>query len=219
MTEAPEKRRNGLALAFGYFIWLMLAWTGAWLMLRALSPQLPLLATPEGAFGYWTLMKLIVWVAPALWLISKSGRSFAEAIGFTRIGPMLAWGFGIGAVLGVLNLAVKDFEFALPVFSTGLLNAVLIAPIVEEIAFRGGVLGVLTPPIRFVLTNTLVAAMFTASHFPGWLFQDRLMDMLITPIGGALTIFVLGWVFGWVVYASKTIGAGVIAHSVNNLTA
>ena len=46
---------------------------------------------------------------------------------------------------------------------------------------------------------------------PGWFFQGRLIEMLSAPIGGALSTFVLGWLFGWIAYKARSIGAAMQA--------
>ena len=83
--------------------------------------------------------------------------------------------------------------------------------------FRGAVLGNLTQRYRFLLANTLTAALFLGMHLPGWHFQGHLWVNLTAPVGGALSIFLLGWVFGLVADKSKSVAASMIAHSLNNL--
>jgi membrane protease YdiL (CAAX protease family) len=41
--------------------------------------------------------------------------------------------------------------------------------------------------------------------------------MLLSPLGGALSIFLLGWVFGFAAYKSKSTAASTITHIFNNL--
>jgi membrane protease YdiL (CAAX protease family) len=65
----------------------------------------------------------------------------------------------------------------------------------------------------------VTALTFVLVHIPGWYFQGRLVEMLTTPIGGALTIFVLGLIFGVIAHRSRSILAPMLAHALNNLTA
>jgi membrane protease YdiL (CAAX protease family) len=74
----------------------------------------------------------------------------------------------------------------------GFVDAVVVAPIVEELTFRGAVLGGLGPRYRFSIANSLTALLFLGSHFPGWYFQGRLMTELTTPVGGAVSILLIG---------------------------
>jgi len=42
-------------------------------------------------------------------------------------------------------------------------------------------------------------------------------DKLTTPLGGALSIFLLGLVFGYATYRSHAVVGGMVAHIVNNI--
>ncbi len=211
------RTRSPLLSAFVYVAWLLAAWVAAWAIFVWGETRAPWLATDSGSFAYWTALKILVWVLPALWLMSASGP-VADTLGFTRIGATLALGLGAGLVLALLNVALKGWELAPPQLSWALLNAALIAPMVEEVSFRGAVLGALRARLAFPLANSVTAALFVLAHVPGWWFQGRLLEMLTAPIGGAFSIFVLGWLFGWIVYKGRSVGAGIIAHSLNNLT-
>jgi len=63
-----------------------------------------------------------------------------------------------------------------------------INPVVEEIAFRGAILGSLNTRFRFGVANTLTGLLFLGIHLPGWFFQGRLLANLEMPIGGALPL-------------------------------
>ncbi|MBE3123029.1 MAG: CPBP family intramembrane metalloprotease [Thermoplasmata archaeon] len=43
------------------------------------------------------------------------------------------------------------------------------------------------------------------------------MDNLSTPLGGALSIFILGLIFGYVAHRSKSVSGSIITHILNNL--
>jgi len=70
---------------------------------------------------------------------------------------------------------------------------------------------------RFATANTLTAVFFLGIHLPGWYFQGRLRAMLAQPVGGALSIFLIGWVLGLVAHRSKSVAASTLAHILNNL--
>ena len=44
-----------------------------------------------------------------------------------------------------------------------------------------------------------------------------LEDKLTSPLGGALSIFLLGWIFGWLMYRGKSAVGATLAHALNNL--
>jgi len=96
-------------------------------------------------------------------------------------------------------------------------SAVVVAPIVEELTFRGAVLGGLSKRYRFAVANSLTALFFLGAHLPGWYFQGRLWTQLATPLGGALAIVVIGWLLGVAKYQSRSLLGSTLAHALNNL--
>lgn len=129
------------------------------------------------------------------------------------------WGVGIGLVLGIIPMTTK-YLGKLPLLpsgmSWGLVSAVLISPIVEEITFRGAILQTLMKEYSFGIVNILTALFFLGSHIPGWYFQHKLLTNLTNVTGGALSILFLGWVFGMVYYKSKSVSGGILTHVLNN---
>ena len=206
--------------ALVFAVLLFMAWIGAWLLERTLEPRIVWLTTPGGHFAYWLVMKLLLWVLPALALIHLSGDRFREVMGFERWRAIVVWGAGVGLALGAMTLLAKTLghqalfssRLGWPVFS-----AVLVSPIVEEITFRGAILGALNRRFRFWTANTVTALLFLGMHLPGWYFQGRLLANLQAPVGGAFSIFLLGLVFGYVAHRSKSVAASTLCHLLNNL--
>jgi membrane protease YdiL (CAAX protease family) len=93
----------------------------------------------------------------------------------------------------------------------------VIAPLFEEFMFRGAVLGALLERYRFAVANVLTAALFLGLHLPGWYFQGRLWEHLMSLAGGALAIFVLGLVFGFVAQRGRSLVASILTHAISNL--
>lgn len=218
--EAPKSSTPVVAYVVGYILFLYLSWIGAWLLERALEPRVLVLATQGGRVAYWTAMKFLLWVLPALLIVHLSGSSLREMLGADRLRAALLWGGGVGMGLGVLSLIVKTVMHRAWFSSSldwGFLSAVAIAPVVEELAFRGAVLGTLLQRYRFFVANTCAALLFLGAHLPGWYFQGHLMDHLLDPASGALSIIWLGWVFGFVFYRSKSLPASMLTHALNNL--
>ncbi|MFC1642595.1 lysostaphin resistance A-like protein [Myxococcota bacterium] len=212
----PSARIAGLSLAFVPALYV--SWTAAWFLANALTAQGGWLATSAGRTGYWTAMKVLLWVLPSMCLIRYSGRPLRDVVFGGSIWSAVLWGIGAGLLLGLDALARKCL--ARQVLSIGLswgfLNATVIAPIVEELTFRGAVLGGLMARYRFALANTAAAFFFLCSHLPGWYFQGSLYHNMTQPFGGAVSVFILGWLFGYVVVKSGSVAGGVIAHSLNN---
>lgn len=204
----------------GFVAALYAAWIGAWLLEGALASRLSWIPTDAGQFAYWTAMKLAIWVVPALVLIRLSGRQIRAVVALNRWRSALLWGVGVGLALGalsVLSRAVGHQPLFTPQLSWPWVDAVIVSPIVEEVTFRGAVLGGLLQRSRFLIANTLTALLFLGAHLPGWYFQGRLLALLTAPVGGALSIFLIGWVLGLVYYQSRSVLGSTLAHALNNL--
>ncbi len=199
---------------------IYVAWVGAWLLKGALDRHVAWVASPGGAFAYWTTMKLLLWIVPSIALIRLSGRPLREVFGPARLWPAVVWGVAGGLLLGVISLTTKAV-LGRPLLSVALswplLSVLVVAPVFEEFVFRGAVLGNLLQRYRFPIANTLTALLFVGLHLPGWYFQGRLWANLVSPVSGAPAIFLLGWFFGFVTHRSRSVVAGMLAHSLSNL--
>lgn len=124
------------------------------------------------------------------------------------------------ALIFVTSALIADATIHDPLFPphSGLsfVGGVIVAPVVEEITFRGAVLPSLLR-YRFATANTTTALLFLGIHLPGWCFQGRLYAMLSQPVGGAVSILLIGWVLGLVAYKSKSVAASTLTHVLNNL--
>src|SRR4051794_35577916 len=148
---------------FALMALIYVAWIGAWILLEALIQVLPWLANDPGQFLYWTLMKLLLWILPALMLIQRSGQRLRDVLGFQRWRLALLWGGGTGLVLAAISLLLKATTHQPLValeWSSSLINVAIIAPIFEELLFRGAIFGGLLPRHRFFLANTLTTLLF-----------------------------------------------------------
>jgi membrane protease YdiL (CAAX protease family) len=218
MEHDPASRRC-LFFTFLFVPALYFAWIGAWLLELTLQHRLKWMGTLGAQTLYWTLAKLIVWVFPAIVLICYSGRRVEDVIGLGRVKSIAIWGCGAGLLLGIVALAQRAI-YHHSLFSLTLnwsfLSGVIISPVVEEITFRGAILGNLVQRYRFRNANTMTAVFFVGAHLPGWYFQGRLSQMMVSPFG-ALSVFLLGWIFGFVAYRSKSTTASTLTHILNNL--
>jgi membrane protease YdiL (CAAX protease family) len=217
-----NESRHALRRTLCFVCFLYVAWIAAWVLERALEQRVAWMTTGGGRFAYWTAMKLLLWVIPAIVLLHASGRRLRDTLGLARTRAILVWGGGIGLVFAAIALITRVVNHQ-PLFSAHwgwpFLGGTIVAPIVEELTFRGGVLQTLLTRYRFTVANTLTAVFFVGAHLPGWYFQGRLFAMLIQPVGGALSILIIGWVLGWVAYRSKSVTASTLTHLLNNLSA
>ncbi len=221
--NTPDKQGSAAGAAAWAFIFvstLHLAWISAWLLEGYFERELGFPVTSGGRFLYWLVMKLLLWMLPSVVLLRASGFSVREVMGCGRVRSILVWGGGAGLLLGTITLAVK-WAGGQPWFSSHLgwplVSAVAISPLFEEFTFRGAILHALTRRFPFWAANTITALFFMGIHLPGWHFQERLIENLCDPVGGALSIFLLGLVFGGVTHKSKSVAAGVLVHGLNNL--
>jgi uncharacterized protein len=212
-----EKPMVGITLAYSGL--LLIAWIGAWFLNLWLEEHSLMPAGPFATFFYWTVMRASLWVFPSIVLIRRSGRKLRDILTLKRVKTIAGWGGGIGMILGIVTLITRAVQHQ-PLFSLelswSLLTAVIIAPIVEEITFRGAVMGALETRCSFAVSNLVSGILFLLMHFPGWYFKGVLMQNLTAPIGGALAILLLGWIFGYAAHKSKSLAGSILTHMLNN---
>jgi CAAX protease family protein len=199
---------------------LLAAWILAWILKENLDTSMTWIASSQGSFSYWTNAKILIWILPALWLIRLSGRGVPEVLNISNWKSWLFWGGGIGfliAITGFVPTYLQGKPFLPDEFSFACLNVLLIAPVFEEFLIRGAILGNFKRGYSFFTANILSSLMFVGIHLPGWYFMDSLLENLAKPFGGALSIFILGLLFGWAAHKSKSVIGGMLAHFLNNL--
>ena len=94
------------------------------------------------------------------------------------------------------------------------LAAISFSPICEEILFRGFVLGKLRAAYPFWGANMLAAVLFSATHWPNWLWTDGFQPRLLVL---ACTTWALGAALGWLVKRSGSLWPAIVGHIANNL--
>lgn len=203
-----------MAYLAGYYVALIAAWIGAWYLhdLTAIR-DLP----PGGTFAYWTVAKLVVWIAPILLIVTRAlKRPLLEYLGFVRIGQGVRVGLAVGAAFIALVAAVDALtrSHALPHLGWGSLNALIVAPVFEELIFRGFVLRALEDAgYRFWPANAFAAVLFLGLHLPGWHFTTGLgASRVVAGIG----VWSMGMVAGYAKHRSGSTWAGVTVHFLNN---
>lgn len=165
----------------------------------------------------WLALKATIWIAPALVLVARVlGQPIARTL---RLGPPadvrgLAW----SALASAVWLVVLTLAFGAPsgpaLGATALVLTTANA-IVEEIPFRGFLLGQLEGRLGFWRANLAQAALFVAVHVPAWLAQGLRFEILPS----SLVLGTLALVLGWVTRRSGTIWIAVVLHAANNVIA
>jgi membrane protease YdiL (CAAX protease family) len=149
-----------------------------------------------------------------------SGRSLGEVFNVSNWRSWLAWGGGIGffiALTGFLDSYLNGRPLLPTELSIPLFSVLAVAPTFEELLIRGAVLGNLQRAYRVSMANVISSLMFVVLHLPGWYFMGSLVENLTKPVGGALSIFLLGLAFGYATYRGRSVVGGMLSHFANNL--
>jgi len=119
----------------------------------------------------------------------------------------------------MLSLAQKLLSGRFVWFSSPweIITEVIIGPISEEMFFRGAVLSTLMRRRGPEVANLITSLLFVGAHIPGWYFQGSLSSMFFRSSGGALSIFLLGLVFGFVALKSRSVLGSILTHCISNL--
>lgn len=219
-TPSAEKRLAARTL-LGFAV-LMLAWSSAWLCKNVLHAQFSWLGSETGSAVFWLTAKLLLWILPACWFVWSSGRRLAEVANPAAWRRWVLWGGVVGiaiAITGIISKAQRGAALLPEGFDYGTMNALVISPLFEEFLIRGALLGNLIPAFGFARANFISAGCFVVLHLPGWFMMGLLASNLSRPVGGALSIFVLGLCFGWATRKGGSFLGGSVAHFLNNLSA
>ncbi|MGA1819898.1 MAG: lysostaphin resistance A-like protein [Thermoplasmatota archaeon] len=138
------------------------------------------------------------------------GRRVAQttAILYAALVPLQLMIWGYGWVLGDAGFKSPTnpfMSFEGPLEMTAIVIAVVVlAPLAEELFFRGYLFGLLEDKLGGVPAITITAVLFAAVHFDPYTF---------------LPILVLGGVMGWARNRTGSIVPSLVLHSMNNLIA
>lgn len=157
----------------------------------------------------------------AVRMTRRPGATLAESYGFRGLTPTIAVvaigvAFAARVFGGFWAAVLLGFKIRLPgmnvdpttVLGTGPLSVVLtfalfagLAPFVEELGFRGILLGTLSQRMTFVWANLISAFLFAALHLNLW---------------AAVPVFVAALGFGWLFRNTRTLWAPIVAHAAFN---
>ena len=180
------------------------------------------------ALGLLQRDQIVLWVLPAVAYVLWHDRQnpLATMKVSTRINRR---GVLIGIGVSAVYLAcVYIFEYftshqtlapllrAAPLTILGILASVFFSPISEELLFRGFVLPKLNETMGFWQANLVQAALFTAIHWPNWIWVDGFHWSLVTT---SVSIFILSLLLGWLTRRTNSIWPAVAAHILNNFLA
>jgi uncharacterized protein len=198
-----------------HYVLLLTVWVGAWLAYRASGMAG---RTSAAQFLYWTAAKVLIWILPVLLVVRLRDReSIAAYLWLKNLRNGLRVGVLCGVVLAAVSMladvATKHFRWPSPGFA--LVNVLVIAPVFEEIVFRGCFLRELQESqIGFWPANIIAALMFLGLHLPGWYFVGMLKPAQAVVAFG---ICLVGLVAGYARRRAGSTWAAVAVHFVNNL--
>lgn len=215
VTSPRPQSESGVESTCLHYLLLLAAWVGAWLAYGAFGMAARASAVQ---FLYWTAAKLLIWILPVLLIVRhRQQQPITAYLWLQDLGSGIRVGLPLGAgLVGVSLLAdavTKHFGWPSPGYA--LVNVLLIAPLFEEIVFRGFFLRELEESqVRFWPANILAALMFLGLHLPGWYFVGLLKP---GQAGVALGICLVGLVAGYARRRARSTWAGVAVHFINNL--
>ena len=166
------------------------------------------------------VVRVAVWIVPAcLFVHFVEGPPVLERLGFEKNrGKGVVFGLLgfllLAAVVGVQHHS-RLSHFAVPTDPATWLNAILSAPLAEEVLFRGLVFRVLLERLALWPALVVSALLFALIHLPYWWFSGA-----AAPAGLALrlgSIFAYGVFFALLYRWSGSLYAPVICHVLNNL--
>jgi hypothetical protein len=142
IANQPTNRPGAARDIVAYPPLLFAAWIVAWSINVALRERFHWDVHTDTIF--WIAMKAIVWVLPAV--IAIRVTEHANVAQFLELAASDAargvrWGLGVGLALVAVSFLGKTLPAGTPVhplrFDIVLLNAVVVAPLVEEVTLRG----------------------------------------------------------------------------------
>jgi membrane protease YdiL (CAAX protease family) len=159
------------------------------------------LLKPQG-LGFWDGFGLTI-------ARDKVGRLFGAVLAVVAAGLFGEW--IMGRIADPLNLSSHWTEWfdadlvwaSPPVMAVSLTEYVLLAPVFEELAFRGLLFGVLRRRFQWMPAACISAGIFALAHGYGLI--------------GFLSVFWSGLLWAWIYERTGSLLPGMIAHAVNNL--
>jgi membrane protease YdiL (CAAX protease family) len=198
----------------GWLLTLYGGWIVAWFFFQALETKFPELKEPLVATAWWTLAKLIIWIAPVFVL----SRFIPLAPGALRLGHLKRVPFAL--LVSVAWIALNAAGDALlnrtpaPTLNAAVISGCLVAPFAEELLFRGFAFAWLEQlGVGFWKTNTLCAVLFALLHLPGWGMMEGLSLGLL---GHLAQTAALGFGFGLLRKGDASLWAPISLHFANN---
>ena len=178
-----------------------------------------------GRLIFSNVIKFLLWVLPAGLYVFYSERK--NTLIDLKIASPINWrGLGIGFAASVLYFVVvftvekiySGHTLTLLLYASAsawlvTFAQVFFSPISEEILFRGFVLPQLMDCMPFWKANMIQAILFTAMHWPNWIWVNGFQAWIIVT---SVSIFILALFLGWLLRRTNSILPPIVVHIINN---
>lgn len=208
MPSGDTERRDARRRVLLWLIILYPGWVLAWIASRSLLRS----GTSTEAVAYWLAAKLALWVGASAAILGRRGWWGGAPRGTWRtwvavVGAAVVW-------IGVSALAQPTPPRS-ELWSDATLTVLVIAPVLEELLFRGVLWTRLRDAGMDERTTWLsTAAAFALLHVPGWVASSGVTPELVSRLG---LIFFAGLFFGLGRRLTGRASAAILLHFANNL--
>ena len=176
------------------------------------------------ALAYYAIVTILALFVVAIgYLLTRPSGALYQLLGFSWKEFSIPWFLviaGLWVLPNIANPMLFGGRWKMPGIGSALFIGIILAPVLEEIIFRGWLQGSLHGLIvvgdrswrRIVLVILIQSLVFSLSHF------DVIQPSTIQPIAFGLH-FLGGVSLGFLAYKTNSIWSGVVAHLLGNLVA
>ena len=218
LPQSSAPGREWLLLLFAFF----LVWTVRATVLYSIDSAI---ASEVWRKIYADTVRLFIWVVPVLIYVKRIER--ARPLTYLKLSTPITrkalWqSMALIALYFISAWLLDHFVKGLPLAPTRQLSSrdflsalfyVPVAPLAEEIFFRGFVLQKCAAEVRFWIANLITSFLFVAIHWPYWLYSGGFQSAKLMDSGA---IFLLSLFLGYLVRKSDSLWPSITAHILNN---
>lgn len=132
------------------------------------------------------------------------------------LGKGILYGIAVSAVVVLLGIIIYVFSkgniHLIGLNTKDLFVAFIFAGFMEEVAFRGMILGKLVQLLGFRKANILTSLLFTFSHMPQSIASGTVLTQAV--LSSLIFIFLWGIIYGVLVKKSNSLWAAIIPHGI-----
>jgi len=167
-------------------------------------------------------IKLIIWTIPAVFLVCYNSSDMFLTLremlnSKVKLTPYVLLSIGILAYCLVSSIVINgNITLTRPDPLSWLIGGVLLVGITEEVLFRGFFLNALLRKTSTIYAHVVSSLMFVVVHLPWWIYSGSASDLL-SALVACVSIFALGFIFGWAFMKSRNIFIPIFLHMLWNL--